>query len=290
MKSYLIIILADILLATEFVFQKQYQRRQGTTITAGLTYNALLGLITAVIFLAFSKFRLEFSVYSIIMATMMSLLAFCYSLIGFRILEVGNMALYTQFLMTGGMTVPYVLGILFLEEQFTFLRSIGLLFIIAAVIISNTGSGRTNKKQIGYCVAVFVLNGLVSVVSKLHQIDTIHGAVSSQNFVFLTGLTRFVLCSAALFCVKRERKEKTAFPSLKRVLPIIAAAAAVNSLSYLCQLIGAKEVPATVLYPLITGGSIILSGLAGMLIFREKPTIRQWLGIGVCVIGICLFL
>jgi len=56
------------------------------------------------------------------------------------------------------------------------------------------------------------------------------------------------------------------------------------------QLIGASTISATVVYPLITGGSIILSSVAGFLILKERPTKQQIISVLICFIGTCLFL
>ena len=67
-------------------------------------------------------------------------------------------------------------------------------------------------------------------------------------------------------------------------------AAALGGASYLFQLKGAINLPATVLYPFITGGSIIFTALAGRVFFGEKPKKRTLTGIALCFLGTVLFL
>lgn len=61
-------------------------------------------------------------------------------------------------------------------------------------------------------------------------------------------------------------------------------------ISYMLQLIGAESLPASVLYPFITGGSIILTSFAGVAFLKEKLTIRQWMAVTACFVGTLLFL
>ena len=61
-------------------------------------------------------------------------------------------------------------------------------------------------------------------------------------------------------------------------------------ISYMLQLIGAEFLPASVLYPFITGGSIILASFAGVAFLKEKLTIRQWMAVTACFVGTLLFL
>ena len=289
MRDYIYIVLADILLAFQFVFQKQYQKMKGESVISALTFNALIGLITAIIFFAICGFKPEISVFSAIMAFVMTVLVLGYTFISFYILKAGNMALYTLFLMTGGMTLPYIWGVAFLDEPFTLMRSIGLLLIVAAVILSNIGVRRPPKLQLLLCFAVFLLNGFVSITSKVHQVSTVFEAVDSNSFVFLGAIIKCLICIPVIFIIKRRGRAEDYKADVKMLLPVVAAAL-FSGVSCLLQLIGAKNVPATVLYPLITGGTIVFSSLAGMLVFKEKPSKAQWYGIVLCVIGSCLFL
>ena len=68
------------------------------------------------------------------------------------------------------------------------------------------------------------------------------------------------------------------------------AAAAVGAVSSVMQLEGAVNLPATVLYPLITGGTLVFSTLTGWLVLHERPTPRLLVGMALCVVGTCLFL
>ena len=64
----------------------------------------------------------------------------------------------------------------------------------------------------------------------------------------------------------------------------------ISGLGYLFQLIPAKTVPAVVLYPFVTGGSIVLSTILARIFFREKVSKPAFAGIVMAVIGTSLFL
>lgn len=87
-----------------------------------------------------------------------------------------------------------------------------------------------------------------------------------------------------------KKDGNTAKFSYKKTLLLIAASALIGGLSYMLQLIGAKDLPATVLYPLVTGGSIIFSALAEKVFFKGKLTKYQLISIALCFIGTCFFL
>ena len=302
MKDYLMLVLAAVLLAGDFALSKLYQRHAGTSLKAGFRFNALLGLFTAVIFWAMGGFSLEITLYSTLMAIALSVLGMTYTLLGFRILKSGSMALYTLFLMVGGMTIPYVWGLLFLGEKDTmtpgsfWMRTAGLVVLIAAVAVSNIKpkGTKTNAGQILMCLGVFVLNGFVSVISKVHQVVTTPETVDATQFVMLSGVFKFLIAGVAYLIAATAEKHKNPpdviRPKQRIILPLIALSAAVGGISYVLQLLGAANLPATVLYPFITGGSMVCSTLVGIFAFREKPSIGVIVGIALSFVGTLMFL
>lgn len=113
-------------------------------------------------------------------------------------------------------------------------------------------------------------------------------AVSTIDFIILNSLAKFVFCSVALLFTKEKQKTKTLFSA--KLLPIIFASAVFFGCSYLLQLVGAKNLPATVLYPIVTGGGIIFTAVSGRLFFREKLTPKLVTGVLLCFLGTCMFL
>ena len=308
MNGPLLIAAADLLLAASFVFQKVYGNRKGNTILAGTVFLFVVGLVKTVFFAFLCAITPEsaradfFSLFTLALAAGKELLCLIYTLIGFLLLAQGGMTLYTLFLMTGGMTLPYLYGVLFLQEKFTFLRFLGLVLIILAVILYNFRFGKKDGKSalspqvLLLCGAVFILNGFVSILSKRHQIETVLPTAGTFGFAFWSALAgaifTFLLC---LIQWRKNGKEPVlAAFGIKRdfrfVLVLSVGAAFAGGFSYLLQLVGASLLPATVLYPAVTGGSILCSALADKLFFRARITPVQWLGLLHAVAGTCLFL
>ena len=302
---------AAMLLAVCFVINKLYQKQAGTSLEAGLVYNSLLGIFAAIIFFFIGGFKFEITAFSAIMATAMTVVVMAYTLLGFRILKNGSVAIYSIFLMSGGMTVPYIYGLLFLDEEFSWLRTVGLAVLITAVAISNFG-GKGEKidvKRLAMCVCVFFLNGCVSVISKVHQVESVRATVGAEQFVMLGGIAKFIIGGVVLGVLLLISKHSTASSnddeikesaevkpklfsakSIKIILPLIVIAAAVDGVSYFLQLKGAANLPATVLYPMITGASMIFSAVADFAVFKQKPTRFVVISVALCFAGTLMFL
>ena len=285
-----LLLLSVVLLVASFMIQKLYQKKTEGIDGSDVKFNIYTAVFSLCVFAFSGGFKIEFSTFSLINATLKAACGLFYMLIGFKILAMGNVALYMLFLMSGGMAVPCVFGWLFLGEEASAGNVIGVIIILISVILSNSGATRPDKKVLLMCIAVFFLNGFVSIFSKLHQIGGEYGAVNTSSYALISTVASFLMSSALLFRKKGEKteKEKKKFSFLPILLVI--AYSVVGSVASLMQLEGAKELPASVLYPVVTGGSIALSGVFGLLFFGEKLSRRAWLGIALCFAGTCFFI
>ena len=296
MKDYVLLLIADALLAANFAFNKVYQRRAGTSFSAGFTFSAICGAFTALLFWIYNGFKFSITPFSVLIAVVRSLLCTAYLLIGFRIMKRQGVSLYTLFLMTGGMAVPYIFGILFLNEAFSVMRLIGLLVIIAGVVLSGFGKEKIDKLSMVLCVAVFFLNGGVSVASKIHSVNVV-AAISPQEFVVLSGVVSCIVNIVLRLVIKDNDAvahdtapviSKSNFLITFMLIPVLTAI--VGGASSVLQLTGAQTIDASMLYPIITGGSIVLSTLTGWIIFREKLSRNIWIGIASAFVGTLFFI
>ncbi|MBR5446306.1 MAG: hypothetical protein IKV57_09285 [Clostridia bacterium] len=297
---YLMILAAVVLLALQFCTNKFYQLRFGNAVTTSLLFTALGGLTTALLFFCIGGFRLSVTPYSLTMAAIIAVLCCLYTLIGFKMFALGNMSVYTMFLMLGGMLLPYLYGVFWLNEEITVCRILGVILLALSMVFPVLGTGDDeNKKKtrtlfLLLCLVVFTLNGFVSITSKMHQISD-RFIVGENDFVVLSNGMNGLISSAALFvmCLSRRTtplREPLTAKSMGLIAGIIGVSAACNGTSYMLQLIGAANVPASVLYPMVTGGMMVLSAVAGMVFFKEYPDKKTAVGLLLSFAATFLFL
>jgi len=282
------LILVAMLTAVNFALTKLYQKDGNNSNRELMMFNAITGLFTGVIFLAVNGFKVEFTPYSILMGFAFAFFVVTYRMIGFKIMEGETISLYTVFLMAGGMMLPYIWGLIFLGEESSVLRTIGLLMIVAAMYITNTDGGKMKLKTTLMCIAVFFLNGFTSIVSKEHQISS-QKTVSEMDFVVLYNLIMAISCFIASGMYKNENGKSVKKYSPKSIF-IMLLAAITTGIGFFMQLKGAKMIDASVLYPVMTGGTVIFTAIAGWILFKEKITLKLAIGLALCFAGTCMFL
>lgn len=289
MEGYLLLLGAMLLLVAEFCAVKMYEKKAGVGAKPALLFNVLSGLFAAAIFFCINGLRFEYAPFSLGLAAVSALCSMLYHLIGFRMLREGKVATYTLFLMTGGMVIPYLFGVIVLDESLTWLRIVGILVVLAGMLVSCGVKELPHKKYLLMGAGVFLLNGIVGMITKLHSTDFGYRAVSSAGFVILSNLCRAVIGGLVLLILwKRSSSQK--LPSMGRLLPLVVMGAGACGLSFLLQLISAQTLPATVLYPIICGGSILFSALAGRIFFKEKLSASAVVGCVLCLAGMLMFL
>lgn len=318
--SYLFVFAALLLLVMFFVANKFVQKRLGSEPKDALLYSCIRSFISALIFFLVYVITVgglpRINTFSLLLSIALASLVCAYTLFGFRIMNYGSLSVYTVFLMLGGMIIPYLYGVIWLNEGISVFRIIGIVLMIISLffpLIGNSKNGAEKaqnaaKKRVIFgliCFAVFILNGLVSVVSKTHALKMSDQRPVLITFVMLCALSNGVLSLIALLVLKavssvkgakradngREARAKVSFFSvLKPVLPAIALAAAFDGASFFFQQLGASQLPASVMYPIQTGGSIVLTALAGFLIFKEKQTKIALIGLAITFASTFLFL
>lgn len=284
--DYIFLILSAVLFAVSFCFDNIYQEKCGTSAYAGFKYNMYIGLFGTVLFFAVNGFKCDFTWYSIVFAFLAAFSVAAYKIVGMKIMQEGSMAIYTIFLMSGGMIVPYLWGIVFLGESITASNVFGLLILTVAVVLSYYSKEGFPQKQLILCILAFLLNGMSAVVGKLHQIEKVHSVVDTIDFSIISNIMRFALSGILLLFF---RKEENANTGIRKILPVIILSAVAGGVAELFNLLCAISVPATVLYPVLTGGTIMFSVIASRIFFKEKITGKVLLGIILCFVGSALF-
>lgn len=292
MLNYLFVLLSVVLLALGFIIQKCYQRDSESTTEGSVSFSIVSAACSIIWLVLLNGFSFDLTWFSVINSVLRALCGLLYTILGFGIMKEGKVALYMLFLMSGGMLVPCVWGWIFLNEEVTPSHVIGVVVILLSILLSNSGAQRPTRKVLLKCAAVFVLNGLVSVFSKLHQVNTTCDAVGTTAYAMLGTVSSLLMSMALLIALQVKRKGSGSFQRYfnLRSLLLLPLYSVVGTVSSLLQLEGAKNLPASVLYPMITGGSIVLSGLFALLFFDEKLSKRGWAGIILCLGGTCLFL
>lgn len=317
--DYFFIAIAVLFCVSQFVVMQFYQKSVKQTFVTGTALVIVNSATVALIMLCLNGFKIAVSKASLESAFAYACLLVVYNLLGLKVLEFGNVAAYSMFMMLGGMAFPFVYGVAFLKEQITACKILGMILLVFFMVLQVTGKKGKEKNGVLYavfCICVFVINGSVSVVTKSHQINP--DAVDTMSYLFLTHAMTVVLALilfAAYAVVSKIKKsgakrkksgdidneeflgsanDVTISEQLKpffkpEAILLCISLGAVMSAGTLFLLLAARSVPASVQYPVVSGGVIVLSALAGAVVFKDRLSVREIVAIAGAFLSTVLF-
>ncbi len=294
---YLYAVVSVLLTSGAFCLTKKYQLMAGSARKSTARFSFLTSFATFLIFWAWNGFRIEFSLWSFAIALGAVLCGQAYTFIGFQLMKHGSYAMYTTFLMSGGMVLPFIYGITFLSEPLSPGKIAGIVLLSASVaLLPDYGGskGRRNARLLPLYILVFLLNGSLSILSKIHQSGAAADRLSTVPYSTLLALITTVICGGwyLLECLlaRRAGSAQDRSANLSRILLLFLCYAALGALSTFLQLYSATGLDASILYPLITGGTVVLSALAGRLVFQERQNKKNIILTVLCFLAILLFI
>lgn len=279
---YIMVIIADLLFSLQFLFNQQFRKRNGDGIDQTFTFSMYTNGISFLILLILNGFNLQINLTSFIIAFIYAIVILGYSYSGLKSFATANLSVYSIFAMLGGMLLPFAYGVIFNGEDFSLPKAICVLLIGVATALSfEKGGGK--GKNFKYYIAVFVLNGLVGVLSAIHQSRN-GEAVDSGSFMATVNICAFAMC--LVFHLVKNKKVP--------LLPIkevgnLACYAGCSGIGNLLCLIALAKLDASVQYPIITGGVMVFSTVIS-LIRKEKPSARTLISTAIACVSTVLIM
>ena len=258
MTAYLLLLIAALLFATQFLFEQQYQRRCGKTLTASLALSAYTGLIGFLIMLISGGFRLEWGLPSFLLAALYAAASMAFTSVSLKDFSAVNLAVYSMFAMLGGMVLPFFYGIAFGGEPLTVFKVLCTVLIAGSLVLNCMGQSHLGR-NIRYYAAVFLLNGCFGVISAIHQ-NQLPGPVDASSFMAYTQLVQ-AAAAVVWLLLRRERLPKLS----PKLLGCVAGLSGFSVVGNAFLLLALKTCPASVQYPMITGGVIVFSVVISLL-------------------------
>ncbi|MBR6764142.1 MAG: hypothetical protein IKM13_10385 [Clostridia bacterium] len=295
MTGYYALYIASMLLSslnTVYLYKK-YQLTAGTSLKSNTMYMIINGVISALvpgILMAVRGQALEATPYSLIVATVIVSFAACNTMAQFKAYSLGKIATVNILGTMGTIILSCFWGVLVLHESLTFVDGAAIVLMLLSTILIRSGPGdREGKGLLWLYIAIILLGGTVSILSKQHQVETAFETVDTLSFSVWIGVIRVILFSfVAIFYLTREGKKAFAFP--KSSILYATASSTISGSCYIITLFTGTILPIVITSPLGTGLSIVMCTLLPWIFYHEKLSRRQLLGILFSLVGAILFL
>ena len=279
---YGLLTLSVVMFGVQFLTNQQYQKDMGSGIFQATLFN-LLGCVFGIpILLIINDFQFEFTLFTLLASCITFANGLLFSICSLKAFERVNLSMYSLLSMLGGMLLPVIAGVLFYDEPITIGIGLCLLFIICALSLTIEKDNKEKKGGLIFYAGVFFFNGMSGVISKFYM-EAPFAKASSAGYSILTALVTAIV-SLIMLCALWKKK-----PTItKRAVLFGMAAGPLSRVANYLLLIALAVLPASVNYPMVTGGTIIVSTIIAAF-SQKKPQKKEWWAVCLAFVGI-LFL
>ena len=284
--GYLLILVFTLCNLGESVAVREYAKRHGS---GGMLMNAVIALFAALFFLITDKggFYVPEGMLPLALINCCLFAAgFYFTFIAFRIGPYGLTRLISSFSLL--FTVVY--GILFLEEKTTALTYIGLALILGAMVMINyrgkgaakADEGAVSAKWLICILTSVVANGFIGILTRMQQLKFDNACSNEFQFISIGG--SFLLLAVLGLIIDRDKLGSV----LRRGTLYGLVAGLFNGAKNLVTLAIYLYIPISVAGPINTGLGMISAYLLAVLLYKEKYTALQKLGVLAGAVAVVL--
>ena len=165
---------------------------------------------------------------------------------------------------------------------------VGIILLFCSLFLVNyqkKDEGKITLKWVIFVILAFLGNGLCSTVQAAKK-DFYGNAGNNMFMIVALGMASLILLIASL--VMKEQRKHIVFTVKKGGLIAVFCGVANGLTNYLTLLLNASSVPASIIFPVISGGGLVLVFLYAVFIKKEKFTTVQYIGYGIGITALVL--
>lgn len=279
------------------ISKKYYTDKEPTGLSGGFIFNAVGSLIASAILLCLGGFG-ESSLFTTVLGVAFGAVTALQGITNIAALQVGPMS-YTSVIISFSTLISALSGVMFFDESLGWAQIVGMVLMLASFVFATKSNGdekKANLKWLFLCLIAFIATGGIGVMQKVHQSSEYQNELNA--FLIIAFVSSAVFCAIfATFMKKREsrfadekEKEKNSKRQVWLLLGIMIANGACVAVNNKFNLYLSGVMDSAVFFPIVNGGGLVLTTLAAVLLFKEKLSTKQWIGVvlGIASVVFCV--
>lgn len=200
----------------------------------------------------------------------------------------GSLAL-TSLFNAYSLMLPTAYGLIFLDESLSPLGWIGIALLAASLYLTNADFSKkadeTDKKPLSLkwlilAILAAVTNGLCSIIQRMQQ-NAFNGAYKNEMMSAAFAFSALLIIPLVVYYERQEIKaifKDAALPAL--------GCGVANGTTNLLVMVVTASIATSIFFPIISAGSMIITYLLSMLVFKERFSPYQHAGIALGVLSL----
>lgn len=223
-----------------------------------------------------SSYFLPAFIIGLLFVIVFNLLAFATQKIGLAVTTVANKM---------AMIIPIIFGIYVFSENIDFLKIAGFLLAFIAIYLTSTKNGKLgfDKRYLLLVILIFVGQGLADSTLSWAENKNLN---SGNSTLFFASIFMISGALGSLFLVYDISVNKAKL-SLKNLLwGIMLGIPNYLTLYFFVKALNSEILQSSQVFPIINMGVIVVSAIAGIILFKERLTKSNWNGIYLAILAI----
>ena len=265
-------------------------------ILGALYFAFLVAVAEIIIFSALNGFRLQFTLTSFWFALAYGFAGILGTVVSLKAYSLGNMAAYAVISTSGSIVIPFLFGVIALNETAGICKWIGCILVVIGVVVLNCGRRPQDEQArksglvfVLLCIAGALVSGAAQCINKLQAVT--QGTIDGNSYVVLVQGCIFVYCLITAACLPKKTaalfREVPALHGGKRCL-VAGLYGLVGGLNIVVTLLTNEYLSSVIVFPVLNGLTIVLTMLAGRVFFKEKLTRRNVISAAVIIVAIAV--
>lgn len=254
--------------------------------------SSLIAMIVLLMICGLSKALVWPSGYTLYMGGAFGISAALCALLNMKALETGPLS-YTSVIVSCAMVIPAISGMILFREIVSGWQIGGIVLMMVSFICAvdkKNDKASTSIKWLLFCLGAFLFSGIVGVMQKIHQ-----NSMYKQEIGIFLVIAFGVSALFSWILVLNDKNKETRMDG-KHILD--------RKRFWLCSLICGIGIAlcnqinmylsgvmaAIIFYPVVNGASMILTTTAGIVLWKERLTAKQWFGLimgGIAILLLC---
>ena len=283
--DFLMILLLCTLAAAKVTLQGRFGKKGLKNDSDIVLFNAIVFLTAAALFCAdIPKASLKTRLFALTFA----ILTIAFQLSYTKALSIGNVSL-TVMAVNLSMLFPTLVSIVFYSESLTPTRIIGIILTVLSFTftVDLKDKEKLSHSWLIFTAAAALANGGIGITQKIFGAQSV--STENKAFVACSYAIAFLIALALyLFMRPREKGSQNAKHKIGRTYIFAVAVGIILAVFQWLNTYAISIMDGSFLFPIYSGGSIILSTLVGILFFKDRLTKRQKISILLGIVAVVI--
>ena len=268
------------------IAKKYYTEQESTGLSGGFVFNAVNGLTAAAVLLYWGGFGTS-SAFTVILGIVFGAITALQGIANITALQIGPMS-YTSVIISFSTLISALSGVMFFDESLGWAQIVGIVLMLVSFILAAKSGGeekKANLKWLSLCLVAFVATGGIGIMQKVHQSSEHREELNA--FLIIAFVSSAILCTIFATLLKRHEskttnttdKERKSRKRLWLLLGIMIAGGACVAANNKFNLYLSGVMDSAVFFPIVNGGGLVLTTLSAVLLFKERLSAKQWIGV-----------